>query len=261
MSRHGVRRLVFSSSATVYGEHAPVPMQEDFPTSANNPYGWTKVMQEQVFRDAAVADPRPPHRPAPLLQPGRRARLRDDRRGPGRHPEQPDADPHPGRRRPPREAAGVRRRLPDARRHRTPRLPARRGPRRRSRRRARAARHHRRAASPPGTSAPAARPRSRRCSTRSPAPAATTWPYEIAPRRPGDIARVVRRPREGARRAGLDRASGRSTRCAPTAGAGSRRTRTATRTDRRTRGVAEDAGFEPARAYTQPAFQASAIGH
>jgi UDP-glucose 4-epimerase len=41
----------------VYGEHAPVPMKEDFPTSANNPYGWTKVMQEQVFRDAAVADP------------------------------------------------------------------------------------------------------------------------------------------------------------------------------------------------------------
>ena len=57
MGRHGVGRLVFSSSATVYGEHAPVPMKEDFPTSANNPYGWTKVMQEQVFRDAAVADP------------------------------------------------------------------------------------------------------------------------------------------------------------------------------------------------------------
>jgi UDP-glucose 4-epimerase len=57
MGRHGVRRVVFSSSATVYGEHAPVPMKEDFPTSANNPYGWTKVMQEQVFRDAAVADP------------------------------------------------------------------------------------------------------------------------------------------------------------------------------------------------------------
>ena len=57
MGRHGVHKLVFSSSATVYGEHAPVPMKEDFPTSANNPYGWTKVMQEQVFRDAAVADP------------------------------------------------------------------------------------------------------------------------------------------------------------------------------------------------------------
>jgi UDP-glucose 4-epimerase len=57
MGRHGVRKLVFSSSATVYGEHAAVPMKEDFPTSANNPYGWTKVMQEQVFRDVAVADP------------------------------------------------------------------------------------------------------------------------------------------------------------------------------------------------------------
>jgi UDP-glucose 4-epimerase len=57
MSRHGVRRLVFSSSATVYGANASVPMKEDFPTSATNPYGWTKVMQEQVFRDAAAADP------------------------------------------------------------------------------------------------------------------------------------------------------------------------------------------------------------
>jgi UDP-glucose 4-epimerase len=57
MSRHGVRKVVFSSSATVYGENAPVPMKEDFPTSATNPYGWSKVMQEQIFRDAAVAEP------------------------------------------------------------------------------------------------------------------------------------------------------------------------------------------------------------
>ncbi len=57
MSRHGVAKVVFSSSATVYGDNAPVPMKEDFPTSATNPYGWTKVMQEQVFRDAAVANP------------------------------------------------------------------------------------------------------------------------------------------------------------------------------------------------------------
>jgi UDP-glucose 4-epimerase len=57
MGRHGVRKVVFSSSATVYGAEAPVPMREEFPTSATNPYGWTKVMQEQVFRDAAVADP------------------------------------------------------------------------------------------------------------------------------------------------------------------------------------------------------------
>ncbi len=57
MRRHGVRKLVFSSSATVYGADAPVPMTEDLPTSATNPYGWTKVMQEQVLRDVAAADP------------------------------------------------------------------------------------------------------------------------------------------------------------------------------------------------------------
>src|SRR5690242_2156074 len=57
MRRHGVSTLVFSSSATVYGADAPVPMQEDLPTSATNPYGWTKVMQEQILRDVAAADP------------------------------------------------------------------------------------------------------------------------------------------------------------------------------------------------------------
>ncbi len=56
MRRHGVRKLVFSSSATVYGETAPVPMKEDLPTSATNPYGWTKVMIEQVLRDVAAAE-------------------------------------------------------------------------------------------------------------------------------------------------------------------------------------------------------------
>ncbi|MDO5502382.1 MAG: UDP-glucose 4-epimerase GalE [Actinomycetia bacterium] len=55
MERHGVDKLVFSSSATVYGADPPVPMQEDLPTSATNPYGWTKVMQEQIFRDVAAA--------------------------------------------------------------------------------------------------------------------------------------------------------------------------------------------------------------
>jgi UDP-glucose 4-epimerase len=57
MRRHGVTKLVFSSSATVYGADAPVPMGEDLPTSATNPYGWTKVMQEQILRDIAHADP------------------------------------------------------------------------------------------------------------------------------------------------------------------------------------------------------------
>lgn len=57
MARHGVHRLVFSSSATVYGPDAPVPMSEDLPTSATNPYGWTKVMIEQVLRDLTAAQP------------------------------------------------------------------------------------------------------------------------------------------------------------------------------------------------------------
>ncbi|MEP7161623.1 MAG: UDP-glucose 4-epimerase GalE [Dermatophilaceae bacterium] len=57
MMTHGVRTLVFSSSATVYGPDAPVPMLEHLPTSATNPYGWTKVMIEQILRDVAVPDP------------------------------------------------------------------------------------------------------------------------------------------------------------------------------------------------------------
>ena len=57
MARHDVTQLVFSSSATVYGASAPVPMTEDLPTSATNPYGWSKVMIEQILRDVAVAQP------------------------------------------------------------------------------------------------------------------------------------------------------------------------------------------------------------
>jgi UDP-glucose 4-epimerase len=58
MARHAVTKLVFSSSATVYGANSPVPMTEDLPTSATNPYGWTKVMIEQILRDVAVAEPK-----------------------------------------------------------------------------------------------------------------------------------------------------------------------------------------------------------
>ena len=58
MADAGVRTLVFSSSATVYGAQASPPFEEDLPTSATNPYGWTKVMQEQVLRDVAAGDPR-----------------------------------------------------------------------------------------------------------------------------------------------------------------------------------------------------------
>lgn len=56
MNRHQVSRLVFSSSATVYGEAAPMPCREDYrPLSATSPYGRTKVMIEQVLTDVAAA--------------------------------------------------------------------------------------------------------------------------------------------------------------------------------------------------------------
>lgn len=57
MDAAGVRTMVFSSSATVYGDPACVPIREDFPTGPTNPYGWTKLMAEQVLRDVAAADP------------------------------------------------------------------------------------------------------------------------------------------------------------------------------------------------------------
>jgi UDP-glucose 4-epimerase len=56
MGRHQVWRMVFSSSATVYGGNAPVPMHEELPVSAVNPYGWSKAMNEQVLRDVALTD-------------------------------------------------------------------------------------------------------------------------------------------------------------------------------------------------------------
>ncbi len=54
-----VRTVVFSSSATVYGEPQTLPLTEDMATGgAVNPYGWSKVMMEQILADAAAADPR-----------------------------------------------------------------------------------------------------------------------------------------------------------------------------------------------------------
>lgn len=57
MEKHGVKTLVFSSSATVYGDPASVPVKEEFPLSATNPYGHSKLMIEQILRDLAHADP------------------------------------------------------------------------------------------------------------------------------------------------------------------------------------------------------------
>jgi UDP-glucose 4-epimerase len=56
MKACGVRTLVFSSSATVYGEPATVPIREDAQLSATNPYGRSKLMIEQVLRDLAAGD-------------------------------------------------------------------------------------------------------------------------------------------------------------------------------------------------------------
>jgi len=57
MQRHDCKRLVFSSSATVYGRPERLPIREDAAQSATNPYGATKLMSEAILRDLAAADP------------------------------------------------------------------------------------------------------------------------------------------------------------------------------------------------------------
>ncbi|GMG85731.1 UDP-glucose 4-epimerase GalE [Biformimicrobium ophioploci] len=55
MAEHGVKRLIFSSSATVYGDPVTVPITEDFATGATNPYGASKLMVEEILRDCCKA--------------------------------------------------------------------------------------------------------------------------------------------------------------------------------------------------------------
>lgn len=59
MNEFGVKRLVFSSSATVYGQPERVPITEDHPTGRNvtNPYGKTKFFVEEILRDLCTSDP------------------------------------------------------------------------------------------------------------------------------------------------------------------------------------------------------------
>jgi UDP-glucose 4-epimerase len=57
MRRAEVRTFVFSSSATVYGDPASVPIREDFPRSATNPYGRSKLIIEDILADLLVAEP------------------------------------------------------------------------------------------------------------------------------------------------------------------------------------------------------------
>ena len=56
MAANCCKRIVFSSSATVYGDPASVPIRENFPLSATNPYGQSKLMIENILRDLAAAD-------------------------------------------------------------------------------------------------------------------------------------------------------------------------------------------------------------
>jgi UDP-glucose 4-epimerase len=56
MAAHGVKNIVFSSSATVYGDISPAPLREDYPLAPINPYGRTKWMIEEILRDLAKAD-------------------------------------------------------------------------------------------------------------------------------------------------------------------------------------------------------------
>ncbi|MDQ0114822.1 UDP-glucose 4-epimerase GalE [Paenibacillus harenae] len=58
MNKYGIHKLVFSSSATVYGSPEQVPLTESSKTGATNPYGHTKLMLEQVLQDLAASDPR-----------------------------------------------------------------------------------------------------------------------------------------------------------------------------------------------------------
>jgi len=56
MQKYGAKRIVFSSSATVYGKPESVPIREDFPLSTTNPYGETKLMIERILKDLHVSD-------------------------------------------------------------------------------------------------------------------------------------------------------------------------------------------------------------
>ena len=83
MRRHNCHNFVFSSSATVYGDPASVPITEDFPVGATtNPYGTTKAFTERILIDVCKADPELNVAPAAVFQPHRCPQVRPHRRGP-----------------------------------------------------------------------------------------------------------------------------------------------------------------------------------
>ena len=200
MARHRVRRLVFSSSATVYGAPEANPIPEAAPLAALEP-----VRADQ-------ADDRADHRRpgggaagargglAALLQPGRGAQVRADRREPEGGAEQPLPLHRADGRGPPRSVADLRRRLSDAGRDRGARLYPRRRP-------------GARASGGARLPARAARASGGTCRSTSAAAAATACsssveafaraagreiPYEIVGRRPGDVAECVADARRAA---------------------------------------------------------------
>ena len=171
MRRHGCSTLVFSSSATVYGDQAPVPYREDYePLPGQQPLRADQGDDRDGAARCRAHRPLVADRGPALLQPRRRAPVRRDRRGPAGDPEQPHAVHRAGRGGSSRPAARLRRRLPHDRRHLRARLHPRRGPRRRPCRGAQPDRGHRRADS---HLEPRHRPRAPRCwswSRRSNAP-------------------------------------------------------------------------------------------
>ena len=123
MRRHNCHNIIFSSSATVYGDPASVPIREDFPVGGTtNPYGTTKVFTERILTDCCHADPELNVALLRYFNPIGAHRVRPDRRGPQRHPQQPRALYRQGRRRQAGEGPRLRQRLPDPRRHRRARL-------------------------------------------------------------------------------------------------------------------------------------------
>lgn len=122
MAEFKVNNFVFSSSATVYGNPASVPIREDFPLSTTNPYGTTKLMIERILKDYAHANP--DFNPIILryFNPVGAHQERHHRRRPERHPEQPCAVYHAGGGGQAALPRRFRRRLPDEGRHRRARL-------------------------------------------------------------------------------------------------------------------------------------------
>ena len=120
MIEHGVKYIVFSSTAATYGEPERVPILETDPTHPTNCYGETKLAMERMFYWASVAHG---HSlcGAALLQRLRRTHVRQDRRG-AQSRNAPDSDCPAGPERPARPCVHLWRRLSDKRRHLRPRL-------------------------------------------------------------------------------------------------------------------------------------------